>query len=356
MKKLIGLFLAFILLAVGVLPSIGRSAYASSIQEHKTAAIVSETEEKQADSIILKFFSKIAAFISKIIENIKKLFGGIKNIDINPDAAPSDYETNVTTGGVIESTYLKHGEYDVSYYEQATDEKWAKYEIYYPSSLENSNRVFPVIIMANGSGVRGSRYAVVFKHYASWGFIVIGNEHDTAYSGDSSDASLAFLIAENDNPNSVLYQKVDLENVGIVGHSQGGVGVFAAITKQPHSNMYKTAVSLSPVPEKSAKLIHWDYDPTKVSIPVMVLAGTENDTISPTQLAELYSHITSGKVAAVRSGTNHPQMLYSADGYVTAWFMWHLQGDDNAARAFTGTEPEIKSNQLYLNQQIDIHE
>ena len=99
MKKLIGLFLAFILLAVGVLPSIGRSAYASSIQEHKTAAIVSETEEKQADSIILKFFSKIAAFISKIIENIKKLFGGIKNIDINPDAAPSDYETSVPTGG-----------------------------------------------------------------------------------------------------------------------------------------------------------------------------------------------------------------------------------------------------------------
>ena len=356
MKKLIGLFLAIILLAVSAHPSIGRSACASSIQGHKTAAIVSETEEKQADSIILKIFSRIAAFISKIIENIKKLFGGIKNIDINPDAAPSDYETSVPTGGVIESAYLKHGAYEVSYYEQTTDQKWAKYEIYYPSILESSNSVFPVIVMANGSGVRGSRYAVVFKHYASWGFIVVGNEHDTAYSGDSSDASLAFLIAENVNPNSVLYQKIDLGNVGIVGHSQGGVGVFAAITEQPHGNMYKTAVSLSPVPEESAKAIHWDYDPTKVSIPVMVLAGTENDTISPAQLAELYSHITSGKVTAVRSGTNHPQMLYSADGYVTAWFMWHLQGDDNAAKAFTGIESEIMSNQLYLNQQIDIHE
>ena len=27
-----------------------------------------------------------------------------------------------------------------------------------------------------------------------------------------------------------------------------------------------------------------------------------------------------------------------------------------AAKAFTGIEPEIMSNQLYLNQQIDIHE
>lgn len=116
--------------------------------------------------------------------------------------------------------------------------------------------------------------------------------------------------------------------------------------------MYKTAVALSPVPEESAKAINWTYDPKKITIPIMVLAGTENDCISVDQLRELYSRISSDKIMAVRSGHNHPEMLYSADGYVTAWFMWQLQGDQEAAKAFVGADAEILTNGLYQNQKI----
>ena len=45
--------------------------------------------------------------------------------------APEDYETSVQTAGEIEARYLAHGGYEVSYYEEATAEKWAKYEVYY---------------------------------------------------------------------------------------------------------------------------------------------------------------------------------------------------------------------------------
>ena len=37
-----------------------------------------------------------------------------------------------------------------------------------------------------------------------------------------------------------------------------------------------------------------------------------------------------------RIGAEHGQMLYIADGYVTAWFMWQLQGDEEASKAFIG--------------------
>lgn len=37
-----------------------------------------------------------------------------------------------------------------------------------------------------------------------------------------------------------------------------------------------------------------------------------------------------------RIGAEHGQMLYIADGYVTAWFMWQLQGDEEASKAFNG--------------------
>lgn len=39
-------------------------------------------------------------------------------------------------------------------------------------------------------------------------------------------------------------------------------------------------------------------------------------------------------VAALRPGMDHGKMLYSADGYVTDWFMWQLQGDETAAQSF----------------------
>ena len=266
--------------------------------------------------------------------------------------APEDYETSVETGGAIEAKYISHGAFETGYFEEETDEVFQKYEVYYPTALETGSEKYPVIVSANGSGVRASRYPALLEHYASWGFIVIGNEHDTSFAGDSTDACLAYLIAQNKNPDSVLYQRVDLENVGVVGHSQGGVGVFNAITAQPHSSVYKAAVSLSPVPVESAKAINWTYEPGKVTISIMVLAGTENDTIDLEPMQQLYSLVNSDKVMARRSNTNHPEMLYSADGYVTAWFMWHLQGDEEAAKAFVGDDAEILTNPLYQDQQI----
>ena len=50
----------------------------------------------------------------------------------------------------------------------------------------------------------------------------------------------------------------------------------------------------------------------------------------------------------------HGDMLYSADGYITAWFMWRLQGDKSAAKAFAGDSPEIADNSLYIEQKIDL--
>ena len=42
------------------------------------------------------------------------------------------------------------------------------------------------------------------------------------------------------------------------------------------------------------------------------------------------------------------------DGYITAWFMWQLQNDDDAAKAFVGDTPELLTNPLYQDQRIDM--
>lgn len=92
--------------------------------------------------------------------------------------------------------------------------------------------------MVNGTGVPASKYEAVLEHLATWGFIVIGNEDASSWDGVSSSASLDFLLTLNDSPDSVFYQKIDTNNIGIAGHSQGGVGAINAASVFENSDIY----------------------------------------------------------------------------------------------------------------------
>lgn len=268
---------------------------------------------------------------------------------------PKDYTKTAETGGEIEAAYMAAGQYQVKHIEAETPGDWKKFVAYYPADLEETESTFPVVVFVNGTGVGASKYKALFQHLASWGFIVLGNEDPSTCTGASADATLTYLLEENDNPDSVFYQKVDLDHIGISGHSQGGVGVFNAVNEQEHSDMYTCAVSISPTEWALACAIGMTYEPSKTDIPTMILAGTENDVISPEGAMVLFDAVTSDKVVALRAGVDHGQMLYCADGYVTAWFMWQLQGDQDAAKAFIGENPEILDNAMYQNILINLN-
>lgn len=168
-----------------------------------------------------------------------------------------------------------------------------------------------------------------------------------------------FILAENSNPNGVFYQKMDLENIGITGHSQGGAGVFTAISIMEHKDQYKTAVALSPTHEETAHGFGWNYDLTQITIPTLMLAGTEGEfetqaVIPFEKMEQMYEKIVAPKAMLRRSGAEHGQMLYEADGYVTAWLLWQLQGDIEAEKAFVGEQPEIRNNKFYQDEKIDL--
>ena len=267
---------------------------------------------------------------------------------------PNNYTQIVKTGGELEAKYLAMGASQVEHMEVSTEEEWGNINVYYPKELTESAKSYPVVVMVNGTGVYSSKYPALFKHLASWGFIVIGNEDPSTCSGSSADTTLAWLLNENENPDSRFYQKVDEEHIGISGHSQGGVGVFNAINEQTHGSLYTCAVSLSPTQLDLAEALNMHYEPDKTNIPVFLLAATESNVITPDSAKQLYDAVKNDKAVALRNGMDHGKMLYSADGYVTAWFMWYLKGDTEAAKVFTGDAPELLRNQLYQEQQIDI--
>ena len=268
---------------------------------------------------------------------------------------PEKYIAEVTTGGDVEEKYMAAGSYEIGYFEAdyAENADIKKIEIWYPKELETSGEKYPVVVFVNGTGVAASRYKPVFEHLASWGFIAIGNEDPSTWEGKKADATLSWLLAANEDETSIFYHRVDTNNIGITGHSQGGVGVFHAINETEHKELYKCAVSLSPTQEDMAEALKMPYDSSKTAIPVMILAGAPNDVISLEGLNDMVKKISAGVVVARRSNTDHGQMLYSGDGYVTAWFMWQLQGDETAAAAFLGENAEILHNANWQDVMIN---
>ena len=124
-----------------------------------------------------------------------------------------------------------------------------------------------------------------------------------------------------------------------------------------HKALYKTAVSLSPTNKELAHNLFWDYDASLIEIPILLIAGEgggDDWVVTGEQLQAIYDDVPENKVMMRQIGTVHNEVLYMPDGYVTAWFMWQLQGDEEAAKAFIGSNPEIMTNALYTDQQINI--
>lgn len=274
--------------------------------------------------------------------------------------------------GAIETKYTALGPSEVSYMEfEAQGKAWQKYEVWYPSEMQEGT-TYPLVVMANGTGIKASKYKEVFKHLASWGFIVIGNEDEHSRTGESSAAALDFILGLNKDENSGFYGKIDTGSIGIAGHSQGGVGAINAATIQGNGASYKAVFAASATSSALAGVLgtEWEYDISKLNIPCFLVAGTGNaDAGTATQktdtkgqgICPLWSlnenfHAlpdTVDKVMAREVGKDHGDMLRYADGYMTAWFMYYLKGDTEAGKAFFGEDAEILSNENWQDVKVN---
>ncbi len=274
------------------------------------------------------------------------------------------YNNKIETGGEIETRYLSQGKYEnIERMELDAFGNYKKYIMYYPKDIEESSKKIPVVIFSNGTGVKVSKYEAQLKHLATWGFIVIGTEEEYSWNGFSSEMCLRLMIKLNNNEQILdwdtnpFYNSIDLDNIGVIGHSQGGVGVINAATENKNGYKIKTIVALSPTNMELAHNLEWDYNPHLIQVPTLLISGTgdvdEKTVISNSQLLDIYNSIPDDifKVKMRRANADHGETVSIADGYVTSWLMWHLQGDEEAKKAFIGDNAEILNNKLY--QDID---
>jgi len=303
---------------------------------------------------------KLIAIVLMIVLVGSLLLRGLGNILSKSQSVPENYTETVKTGGSIEAKYLQNGTHDVEYFEYLAMMSFEKFEIYYPTDIASVEKL-PVVIFVNGTGVVGSKYTALQKHMASWGFITVATEEQNAWNGFSAEMSVRVLELLNtyqeEGKENPFYGKVDMDRIGVTGHSQGGIGVINAITDQRHADIYKAAVMLSSTQTDGAKALLWDNDPSLIHTPILMIGSTGqiDAAITPLEAMEhTYSIIPDGvdKVMARRNDCDHGEMLYFGDGYVTAWFMYYLQGDEEAGNAFFGENAELVSNEKYQDVKI----
>lgn len=281
-----------------------------------------------------------------------------------------DY-SSISTDAEGESKYLGMGSYEVASetyeytgkYEReininGTEETWPffQFKVWYPKNIETANEKYPVVIFSNGTGTNCIEYGYVFEHLASYGFICIGNDQGTSKSGFASEQSLLLILGLNEDKDSKFYEKVDTANIGGVGHSQGGIGAVKAVTEQPHGNMYKALFIKSSVNTTQSDEWGWSYDTSKINISYFGIAGTGvydagngADNAGLSSLADMQKNYNAlsddiNKIFARRKDADHDHTLTYGDGYMTAWFLWQLKGDESAKALLFGPEAEILTN------------
>ena len=318
---------------------------------HLFQRLVKEVIMKKVIKIIGVIILVIAAVVVAMV--IKGL------IEAKKTSVKEDYYTEFASSAPLEQKYSQLGEYEVSSFDDTSENATIKkVRFWCPSDLENSDIKYPTIVVVNASGTPAFKYEPWFKRLASWGFIVVGNEDPQAGTGETTSIMLDYLLELPQDHK--LNGRLDTDNIGIVGFSQGGAGALAAVTMYDNGTTYKTIFTGSAAYPFLAGNMGWKYDVSKIKIPYFMAAGTgatddrgvaniakEYAGVAPlASLVENYKVISDDvlKVRARATGAEHEDMLARSDGYMTAWMLWQLCGDEEAASVFTGEDAEILQN------------
>lgn len=273
---------------------------------------------------------------------------------------PDDYYTAFESDSALEKKYAGLGEYEVKELEFDSENKAIdKIRVWYPNEAEN--RQYPVILVVNASNTAALNLKPAYARLASWGFIVVGNDDRQTGTGKTASETLDYVLNLNKDENSELFGKMDEEHIGCVGYSQGGAGAINAVTRFENSDKFTALFTGSASYALLSKNMGWEYDVSKINIPYFMTAGTGNTDdnggsvhddknlagIAPlASLVENYDGITADvfKLRARVTGAEHQDMLHLTDGYMTAWMLYHLQGDTEAASVFVGENADILTN------------
>src|SRR5205823_3557860 len=90
---------------------------------------------------------------------------------------------------------------------------------------------YPVITWANGTCGYTHGYAVLLGTVASYGYVIVASNSvwtNTAPSNGVQERAIDYAESLNEDKTSPLYHRLNLDEVGAMGHSQGAAATITA--------------------------------------------------------------------------------------------------------------------------------
>ncbi|WP_306368680.1 acetylxylan esterase [Nocardiopsis sp. CC223A] len=199
--------------------------------------------------------------------------------------------------------------------------------LYYPRDIADSDVRHPVIVWGNGTFAFPVVYRDLLLHWASHGFIVAAANTPQSNLGISMRAGIDLLTHRDADPGSVFHGRVDLENIGASGHSQGGAASIV-VGADPRVD---TVVPIQPGPLADIDRVHG---------PALLLSGRRDGIVFPFLVRAFYhdaDHIPA--VYGEVRGADHFTVVGDPGPFAaptTAWFRLHLMDDASAHGEFFG--------------------
>jgi predicted dienelactone hydrolase len=206
------------------------------------------------------------------------------------------------------------------------------FTLFRPSDLTQGGLCHPVITWGNGTGTGPSTYRVLLNHLASHGFVVIASDSPNVAQGNPPPmvAGVTWVLEQNADPTSVMYQRIDTTHVGATGHSQG-----AFATTMAGADAHITTIA--PICGASTQ--------RNLHGPALLICGGMDTTVPCSTVMTAFNGITNQPImlADDLAATHVNWVTFRAGGAlsivevaVTAWMRVQLMGDTALRPRFYG--------------------
>jgi predicted dienelactone hydrolase len=207
------------------------------------------------------------------------------------------------------------------------------YTIFRPACMHDGE-TFPVITWGNGTCGQSGGYAGLLATLASHGFVVIAaNSRFTDAGNMEMLRALELAKSLNAQEGSVLYQRLNLEKIGAMGHSQGSSATANASSDPRIKSVILWNGGLS-VTTKPFLAVSGDRDIGGYT-PMQMDAAVQGSSLPAAFLYYKQVLETGGNVTGHLTLMEQPERVWEP---TVAWWKYQLNGDEEAKKMFVGAD------------------
>jgi hypothetical protein len=246
----------------------------------------------------------------------------------------------------------------------SSDSTLSTHTIFRPENLENFgvNNKLPIIAWGNGACANSPWEHVNFlNEVASHGFLVIAigpmpeiNERGRGKSESKQliDA-IEWAINQNNDKKSIYYNKIDINKIAVSGMSCGGLQTLEVAPDPRITTIIVCNSGILPIPgDGMSGMPNLKKNQLeKLHTPVLYLLGGESDIAYKNGMDD-FNRINKLPVFVANMNVGHGGTYSQPHGgefakVATAWYKWHLKGDKEAAKLFTGNPCKLSASEIW---------